>query len=153
MTVPKQEKRFEYKGFPCVVLFMPIGYRCGYVGLPIGTVIDTDEIDCHGGITYSKNHLYHQEDKDRFWIGFDCGHCYDGYDVETAKKLYADDKNVMKQIKRMSATGYFTICNEENSIRTLEYCEEQCKSIAEQLIERGLNLPDYMAEETEKYLR
>lgn len=30
----KQETRFLYKGFPCVVLFMPGGYRCGYVGLP-----------------------------------------------------------------------------------------------------------------------
>lgn len=24
MTIPKQEKRLDYKGFPCVVLFMPM---------------------------------------------------------------------------------------------------------------------------------
>lgn len=135
MAIPKQEKRFDYKGFPCVVLFMPMAYRCGYVGLPKGTEIDTDSIDCHCGITYSENHLHCQEDTDRFWVGFDCGHCCDGYDIETAKKLYGDDKNVMAQIEIMGATGYFTICNNENPIRTLEFCEEQCKHIVEQLID------------------
>lgn len=139
MTIPKQEKRFDYKGFPCVVLFMPMAYRCGYVGLPKDTEIDTDSIDCHCGITYSENHLHCQDDTDRLWIGFDCGHCCDGYDIATAKKLYVDDKDVMRQIEVMGATGYFSICNRENPIRTLEYCEEQCKHMVEQLIERGIN--------------
>lgn len=139
MTMPKQEKRFEYKGFPCVVLFMPMAYRCGYVGLPKDNKYyykgyDDIDIDCHCGITYSSEKLYHQTDKDIWWIGFGCGHSCDGYDIETAKKLYVDDKNVIAQIEIMGATGYFTTCNNENPIRTLEYCEEQCKHIVEQLI-------------------
>lgn len=31
---PVLETKFEYKGYPCVVLFMPGAYRCGYVGVP-----------------------------------------------------------------------------------------------------------------------
>lgn len=138
MTIPKQEKRFDYKGFPCVILFVPMGYRCGYVGMSQNTEIDIDSIDCHCGITYSETHLHNQTDTDKLWIGFDCGHACDGYDVAKIKELYADDERVMKQTAIMGATGYFAICNEENPVRTLEYCEEQCKGIVKQLIEKGI---------------
>lgn len=30
---PVLETKFEYKGYQCVVLFMPGAYRCGYVGM------------------------------------------------------------------------------------------------------------------------
>lgn len=40
----------------------------------------------------------------------------------------------MEQAERMA--DYFEICN-ENPVRTLEYCEEQCKNIVEQLIKAG----------------
>lgn len=127
MAMPKLEKQFEYKGFPCVILFMPTGYRCGYVGIPKEVKIDIDNIGCHGGITYNSDHLYHQERKDLFWVGFDCAHCFDGYDVEAAKKLFADETEVMNQIDLLESTGYFSVCNEDNPIRTLDYCEEECK--------------------------
>lgn len=55
MAMPKLEKQFEYKGFPCVILFMPTGYRCGYVGIPKEVKIDIDNIGCHGGITYNSD--------------------------------------------------------------------------------------------------
>lgn len=103
MVIPKLEKQFEYKGFPCVILFMPTGYRCGYVGIPKDVKIDIDSIGCHGGITYNRDYLYHQERKDLCWIGFDCAHCFDGYDVETAKKLFSDEEGVMKQIDSLEA--------------------------------------------------
>lgn len=136
MAIPKLEKQFEYKGFPCVILFMPTGYRCGYVGIPKDVKIDTESIECHGGITYNSDHLYHQERKDLFWIGFDCAHCFDGYDVEAAKKLFADETDVMEQIALLERTGYFSVCNEGNSVRTLEYCEEECRKIVNQVLER-----------------
>lgn len=75
-----------------------------------------------------------KNDTDKWWIGFDCGHCCDGYDVSKIKELYADDESVMEQAERMA--DYFEICN-ENPVRTLEYCEEQCKNIVEQLIKAG----------------
>lgn len=60
---PVLEQKFDYKGYPCVVLFMPGAYRCGYVGLPKGHKLagksfdDLYYIDCHGGITYSEPYL------------------------------------------------------------------------------------------------
>ena len=92
MTTPKQEKQFEYKGFPCVILFMPMGYRCGYVGLPkenkyYGKSYDDIPIGSHCGLTYASRKLHAQNDTDKWWIGFDCGHCCDGYDVEKLKNF------------------------------------------------------------------
>ena len=104
MAMPKLEKQFEYKGFPCVILFMPTGYRCGYVWIPKEVKIDIDNIGCHGGITYNSDHLYHQERKDLRWIGFDCAHCFDGYDVETAKRLFSDNEKAIKEIIAVSYT-------------------------------------------------
>lgn len=137
MMIPNQEKRFEYKGFPCVVLFMPMGYRCGYVGLPkenkyYGKSYDDIPVDCHCGLTYSSRKLHTQSDASTWWIGFDCGHCCDGYDVQKIKELYSDDENIMKQVERMS--DYFKIFA-GSPVRTLEYCEEECKKIVEQIIE------------------
>lgn len=136
MAIPKLEKEFEYKGFPCVILFMPLGYRCGYVGIPKDSKIDVESIDCHGGITYTDNHLHHQSREDLLWIGFDCAHYCDGFDAETSKNLFADEKCVMEQINILESTGYFAFSNEEGVIRTLGYCEEQCKDIVNQVMLR-----------------
>lgn len=119
-----EESRFEYKGYPCVVLLMGLGYRCGYVGIPNKTYdIDFEEvIDCHGGITYGpSDHLHLQEDDDILWIGFDCAHWEDGYDVDAAIKYFGPDH----------AVAYIrsgTIC-------TLDYCQGECMKIVDQLIE------------------
>lgn len=56
--------------------------------------------------------------------------------METAKKLFADETDVMEQIALLESTGYFAVCNEDNPIRTLEYCEEECIKIVNQVIER-----------------
>lgn len=136
MAIPKLEKQFEYKGFTCVILFNQMGFRCGYVGIPKYVKIDTDSIGCHGGITYVRDYLHHQERKDLWWIGFDCAHCFDGFDVETAKKIFSDESDVMEQIALLESTGYFAVCNEDNTIRTLEYCEGECRKIVNQVIER-----------------
>jgi hypothetical protein len=139
MFNPVQETKFEYKGFPCVVLFMYMGYRCGYVGLPkshkyYGKSYDKIPISCHCGLTYSERELHCQTDKDVWWIGFDCTHYCDGYDVETAKKLYAEDDETMKTILTLEKTGYFQFGNSENTVRTLDFCIDQCKQIVEQLL-------------------
>ena len=136
--MPIQEKRFEYYGFPCVILFMQMGYRCGYVGVPAdhkyyGENYDDIPIDCHCGLTYSDDRLHGQEDKHTWWIGFDCGHACDGYDVEKMKEYFKENEEVMCQLKYMES--YFKTMNEMSVIRTLEYCEEECKKIVEQLLE------------------
>ena len=139
MFEPKQESRFEYKGFPCVVLFMANAYRCGYVGIPKSNKhydknYEEIPVSCHGGLTYSRNKLYGQNDTDTWWIGFDCAHYGDGYDVKKSKELFANDEQVMKQLLILEQTGYFSICSGD-AIRTLDYVEENCRSIVDQLIQ------------------
>lgn len=140
MSRPIQEERFEYKGYPCVVLFQPAGYRCGYVGLPKDNQYyekDYNDIpvDCHGGLTYADRVLSYQDDKDVWWIGFDCGHACDGFDIDKLKEYYADNDEVMKTINYMH--GYHMMVNKEHEFRTFDYVKEECKKIVDQLMEGG----------------
>ena len=86
------DERFTHKGYLCSIkklgfkpfpgsdayplLTMP--WYCGYVQIPSNHPLYEipypnieDDIDCHGGLTYSGMH------KDGWWIGFDCNHCDD----------------------------------------------------------------------------
>lgn len=140
MATPVQEERFEYKGFPCVVLFMPMGFRNGYVGLPqenkyYGKGYDFMPVNCHCGLTYASRNLYGQEDKNTWWIGFDCGHCCDGFDIEAIKEHYKDDAEALKQLKTMQ--GYYSMVNSDTEFRTLDYVKEECKKIVDQLLEES----------------
>ena len=142
MANPIQESRFDYKGFPCVVLFQPMGHRTGYVGLPkenkyYGSIYDDIPVSCHGGLTYSRGWLALQNDKNTWWIGFDCGHCCDGYDVEKAKEYYANDPKMMQRIALMEKTGYYAVCNNGNPVRSKEYVENGCKGIVDQLVRKS----------------
>lgn len=120
-----EEKRFDYKGFPCVILFMDMGWRCGYVGIPEASGIDIYEIDCHGGITYGpSSYLKLQEDENIEWIGFDTAHYCDGKDIEKVKEYFPD--------KDLSYLGNM---DDGFEPRSLEFCEEQCKQIVEQVID------------------
>ena len=132
-----QEKRFEYKGFPCVVLMQALGFRTGYVGIPKGHELygvgyGNIDIDCHGGLTYSSNYLIDQNDDDMWWIGFDCGHYCDGYDMDRAVELFKDYPEVIKQINSMQEIDIFNIYTSEHA-KSLKFCEEQCRLIVDQL--------------------
>jgi hypothetical protein len=135
MPVPVQETRFDYKGYPCVVLFIPLCHRCGYVGIPSSSKlckgIKLDEICCHGGITYNEKRLHHQKDKDMWWIGFDCAHWGDSRDYETAKKLFVKDKEFAEQLKKYEEIDKEIV--DFGTVRSLDYCIEQCKFIVDQL--------------------
>lgn len=145
MLQPKQESRFEYKGFPCVVLFMPMGYRCGYVGLPkenryYKKKYDDIPVDCHCGLTYSENHLFGQDDKDIWWIGFDCGHCFDGIDKNTFNNIYERELLNMSPVEFRTCMMNFDCMWEisrEYPIRTQEYVENECRKIVDQIVGGG----------------
>lgn len=123
--LPVMESRFNYKGFPCVVLFMPFGFRCGYIGIPKGHRFYKMNyvkipVGCHGGLTYSDDHLHHQDDKDIWWIGFDCGHYMDGYDLKSRRQ-------------------YFPELPDEEFMYTEEYkdigfCKHECREIVDQIV-------------------
>ena len=145
MLQPKQEARFEYKGFPCVVLFMPMGYRCGYVGLPkenryYRKKYDDIPVDCHCGLTYSEGRLFGQSDKDTGWSGFDCGHYCDGADKVTFEKYYMDElKSKAVDTERASVVSAYMMFDlyGEYPVRTQEYAENECKKIVDQIVGGG----------------
>jgi hypothetical protein len=96
------EKRFDYEGYPCVILRCDI-HLCGYVGLPKGhkyygkKYIQID-VDVHRGLTYSKK-------DDGFWvIGFDCAHFGDYqmvFGFGSSNDTYKDMEYVEGQIKSL----------------------------------------------------
>lgn len=128
--IPVKEAEFVYKGYPCVVLFQPLGFRTAYVGLPKNSryydvVYNKIPIDCHGGLTYSRQSLFSQETvKNVWWIGFDCGHCFDKRDFEKCKKYYGED--IYQEIYSMLPSN--------GEIKTLDFCIQECKSIVDQII-------------------
>lgn len=132
------EKRFSYKGFPCVCLFLPWGYRCGYVGLPsshkyYGVDYSRMNIDCHGGLTYSEGWLYGQSDTDTWWIGFDCGHWDDGVDRDAQARYFWGES-----VPPLAYAPHGIVCMlsaaSHGVVRTLEYVEQQCRYIVDQLL-------------------
>lgn len=134
------EKRFEYKGFPCVVVMQALCFRTGYVGVPKGHVLygnaeAPESIVCHGGVTYCRHSLIGQNDKDIWWIGFDTGHCWDGYDEKAARELFKDYPETLKAINQSKVYRMF---QSEYPAATLEYCEEECRNMVEQIIELGV---------------
>ena len=102
--------------------------RCGYVAVPesfssFGKVYDGVAIDCRRGLTYSS----HPDGQDSYpvtsesklhWFGFDCAH----YGDANIEPDYIDIKYPIG-----------------GTVRTLEYCEDQCESIAAQLVELEVN--------------
>lgn len=135
---PIIEERFIYKGYPCVVLFQPMAFRTGYVGLPktsryYGKNFNDIPVACHGGLTYGRSYLFGQDDEDTWWIGFDCAHYGDGYDDKTANEYYKNDKETMEQLQKLKALH--DISNDYFEFRTLNYVKQDCKFIVDQIIE------------------
>lgn len=132
------ECRGYYKGYPYVVMITAQCFRVGYVGIPkdhkyYGKTYDELHIDCHGGLTYSNNALSWQEDKDVWWVGFDCAHCWDGYDIESALETFKDYPESIDVINRNLL--FMERVNTSRTIRTLDYCIEQCEQIIDQICE------------------
>lgn len=141
-------------GYLAVCIAIKGMHRCGYVGLPFGHPLynvsysqnttllkemwekakgepigkrgiielfclsENDEenihpslvFNVHGGITYSGGNDYPIKNIDHlWWFGFDCGHNGDGY--------------LEGEMRRFSS----------GPVRTVEYVEKECESLAEQL--------------------
>lgn len=139
---PVLETKSTYKGYSYVVLFMPRAYRCGYVGIPDShklarkSVDDLGYLDCHGGVTYSEPFLQNCDDDDTWWIGFDCAHCFDGYDIETAEQYFGEEPDFKKILKIMGDYWRELNKNPDCKIHSIAYVKDECKKLIDQ-IERG----------------
>lgn len=87
-------------------------------------------VNVHGGLTFSNmayltNYPTNQVDK-VWYFGFDCAHYGDAPDVRTAIKYFTKEKMeyLLESEKKYPSQG--TIC-------TLEYCEQECRNLADQL--------------------
>lgn len=147
--MPILEKSFEYAGYKCVVLMTEMGHRCGCVGIQKDNRLYNiyyDELNkyigCHGGLTYSSSELHCVNDKDTWWIGFDCAHFRDRPDFTTAKQMFKDNQKVIKSLEIMEEMTIY----ECGTVKTLAFCEEQCKDIVKQVI----NLDEVWGKNNEK---
>jgi hypothetical protein len=119
-------------GFRAAIIVHPAGHRCGYVGVPSshehhGKGYDDVSASVHGGLTYANgNHDYPAPSDGLWWLGYDCAHFGDARDPELMsgeyKKIY--DKGLLRE---MSFEG--------DTIKTLEYCINECESLAKQFVE------------------
>lgn len=126
------EKHFEYRGHDCICVFNYLGYRCGYVSVDEVKEYWDFDIDCHCGLSFGAKPVNKDYNpKKDYYIGFDCGHICDGRDYELAL-MYGliDEKCYYRFLEMEIALPTFV-----QPIRSLEYVENQCKKIVDQLEE------------------
>ena len=138
----KIESDFEYKGHRCVVLFLNrCFHRCGYVALEkedCGYRMEYEKLNkyitCHGGITYAENRLTNFKEYGHWWIGFHTNNYTDKPDYGAGKQYFKEDKKAMLLLNTLERMGEKFPINEKAEIRTLKYCENECKKIVDQII-------------------
>jgi hypothetical protein len=136
------EKVWWYKKYQCSVVQTSLGHRCGYIAVPTDTKIPMEgdgsftyvDLNVHGGVTLDehiklrmgtrKEYVGIVVGDDMRIIGFDCGHCYDAPDVETAIRRGMDIDYIHKMPVNIEAT-----------VRTQKYCEAECRNMVDQIIQ------------------
>lgn len=145
------ESLFHHHGYKCVVVFTQNGHRCGYVAVPMDHPAygvhyhdynwndDTDPIHqlleaihvVHGGITYSEKAEHATYPTNQFdpvwWFGFDCAHAWDCVDIQTAERLLTPKQAAYV---RTRMEWFYT---HDGEIRSLEYVQDECRKLAENL--------------------
>ena len=92
------------------------------------------EVEVHGGLTFSGDQLPDIENEENLWFfGYDCGHAWDAPDFITLRKLLPPDSEAIKNITKYQELTSQFLHNQSGVIRTLDYCENQCEKLAEQL--------------------
>ncbi len=144
---------FEHNSIECMVVRVAIqepyakdfhmfgGHLCGYVRIPHNHPYygkgdrDIDLEGGNGGLTYSEidneNHIYLP--KKGHWIGFDCAHIGD---IIPSMKKSRDQNPEMKKFDEMFPIpeGYEDSPLFKNTYKNIAFCIEECKSLADQLV-------------------
>lgn len=124
------ESHFEYKGHDCICIFTAGGFRNGYVSVDDNKDFSEYDIDCHCGLSFGASYLNSDfNPKDAMYIGFDCGHICDGNDYDTALKYgLITEKHFNEFLEMQILLPTFL-----EPVRSLEYVENQCRKIVDQL--------------------
>lgn len=115
----------EHFGFQWVIVHNGIGYRCGYVRVPLGhpwhgkgwSDDGIEDVSVHGGITYAEADMPCDApgpDTD-WWLGFDCAHAGDAPDPALPQN----------RIGRLMLSS-------RNVVRSQAYVEAECLSLCKQ---------------------
>jgi hypothetical protein len=120
----KIEKEWTTKaGLKAEVIAHDMGHRCGYVSVPTdhpwhNKGYNDVDLDVHGGLTYAGMR------DGNWWFGYDCAHHGDARDPE----LMSDEYKAM----------LITLLNfDGDTIKTLDFCVNECESMAWQLKEKA----------------
>ena len=88
---------------------------------------DYSYIDCHGGINFSGELSPDFSPKAKCYIGFDCGHCGDDRDFDTAYKYGLIDAELRDRRKQDFPHPMYGV------VASLGHVESECKWIVDQL--------------------
>ena len=83
----------------------------------------------HGGITFTGDE--HPVECELWWLGFDCGHYNDGKDYDKLEQLWGDNKGIQYIINNEKAHQIF----DSYQIRELDYVQQECRNLVDQIIE------------------
>jgi hypothetical protein len=134
-----------YNGYEYLIIFRPLGHRCGYIVIPEKSRIENDnyeDLDVHGGITFCDYVTTSWFDDllepwechfNTYCIGFDTANYDDGNDIELSEKIWPLNKSRYAMSKmtfeEINASPLVTI-------KTYEFVETQCKHLIDQLVKR-----------------
>jgi len=117
----------EHLGYEWNITHNGMGYRCGYVRVPIGHPwhgkgYDEVDVDCHGDLTFAAadEPCDKAGEDNAWWVGFDCGHAGDAPDPE------------LPGASRSLIPAVLALGRLYGEVRSQEYVEDQCRSICEQ---------------------
>jgi len=114
------------EGFHALVVFNDMGHRCGYIGVPHNHFSahrapdSLYHIDVHGGVTFCDSIHLEGAHPSLWYIGFDCNHMEDAQDVDSMYKY------------GISPLPYH-VQSSVATIRTLNFCIDQCNLLSAQL--------------------
>lgn len=117
----------DYKGYRIIGLFLITGYRAGYVVMNEDQELkdfNYEVLDVYGGITFQ------DFIDDKYAIGFDCNHYYDGFDREAFQKHFKDHPEF--EIRLDMETRYSR--KENYVVKSKEFVEARLKGLVDQLI-------------------
>ena len=97
------------------------------------SIYDLEYVFCHVRVTYSKPFLHDCDDDDTWWIGFDCAHCFDGYDIETAELYFGEEPDFKKMFKIMGDYWRELNNNPDCKICSLAYVKDECKKLIDHI--------------------
>ena len=140
----------NYKGYEWLIVFTPMGHRCGYAAIPKNHPLHNKvlqegnednmwndsliSLDVHGGITFLgyPNHVINTESKcGDIWIGFDANHAWDKKDYGLIKKLWPE-KEVIRTIDLFENRKY-PVLGSPIILRDKEYMKKECQCLIDQI--------------------